>query len=252
MDLPLDVLYEDADVVVPAKPADMPTHPSFGHYEDTVANALAYRYAREEIPFVFRPVNRLDRNTSGLLLIARNRMAAGTMFSAMRQGEIRKLYLAVLEGELSEEDGLIETYLRRTAESIIVREVCGADGGGDFARTRYRVLAKGQGKNLVAAVPLTGRTHQLRVHFSYLGCPLVGDDLYGTPSDGIGRHALHSAILSFPRPSDGTRTTVYAPLPEDMLGLAERSFTRLPEGAELLSLCEELAEEKTAPLMTGR
>ncbi len=247
VDLPLPILYEDADVAVPAKPANMPTHPSFGHYEDTVANALAYRYAKEEIPFVFRPVNRLDRNTSGLLLIARNRMAAGTMFSAMRKGEIRKLYLAVLTGELPENEGLIETHLRRTAESIIVREVCGPDGGGDFARTRYRVLATGQGRTLVAAVPLTGRTHQLRVHFAHLGCPLVGDDLYGLPSDQIGRHALHSAVLSFPRPSDGKLTTVCAPLPEDMLRLAERCFDHLPEPAELLALCEELAEEKTNP-----
>lgn len=251
VDLPLTVLYEDNDVVVPAKPAHMPTHPSFGHYEDTVANALAYRYVQQGIPFVFRPVNRLDRNTSGLLLIARNRMAAATLFHAMRSGKIRKLYLAVLEGELPSGDGVIETYMRRTAESIIVREVCGEDGGGDFAKTRYRVLSVRKGRTLVAASPLTGRTHQLRVHFAHLGCPIVGDDLYGRASDEIGRHALHSCVLSFPRPSDGWETTVCAPLPEDMLRLGERLFDELPDEETLISLCEELTREKTLPQVTG-
>ena len=96
VELPLDILYEDDNIVVPAKPADMPTHPSHDHYGDTVANALAYRYLQMGIPFVFRPINRLDRNTSGLLLITRNRMAAGRLSSAMKEGRIQKRYLAIL------------------------------------------------------------------------------------------------------------------------------------------------------------
>ena len=169
------------------------------------------------------------------------------MFSAMREGEIRKLYLAVLDGSLPEKEGLIETYLRRTEESIIVREVCGPDDGGDFARTRYRVLAEGEGRTLVAAVPLTGRTHQLRVHFAHLGCPLEGDDLYGHSSEKIGRHALHSAVLTFPRPSDGKTVTVVSPLPEDMLDLARRCFSALPDEARLRELSEELTDPKINP-----
>lgn len=224
VNLPLHIAYEDADVVVPDKPADMPTHPSHNHHEDTVANALAFRYAEAGIPFVFRPVNRLDRNTSGLLLIARNRMAAATLSNAMRRGEIQKRYLAILDGIPSKAEGKIETYIRRTAASIIVRENCAADEGGDYALTRYRVLAAENGHSLVEAFPITGRTHQLRVHFAGLGCPITGDDMYGTPSLRIDRHALHAASLSFPHPADGRRITVDAPLHADMQALAEALF----------------------------
>ena len=240
--LSLAIAYEDDDVVIPNKPSDMPTHPSCGHYEDTVANALAYRYDTAGIPFVFRPVNRLDRNTSGLLAIARNRIAAATLTRAMQNGEIRKRYVAVLDGVPNAESGLIETYMRRTAASVIVRENCGPDEGGDEARTQYRVFCQKDGHALVGVVPLTGRTHQIRVHFAGLGCPLVGEDLYGTPSDRIGRHALHSAELGFPRPSDGKRVTVWAPLPDDMRRLVEQIF-----GTEqLCAVREKLLAEQDA------
>ena len=223
-------------MVIPDKPADMPTHPSCGHYEDTVANALAFRYAEQGIPFVFRPINRLDRNTSGLLAVARHRIAAAALSKAMREGEIRKCYLAILDGVPSESEGVIETYMRRTAASVIVRENCGPDEGGDLAVTRYRVLCEDGSHALVCAAPITGRTHQLRVHFAGIGCPLTGDDLYGTPSPWIGRHALHSCSLSLPRPSDGQRVTVTSPLPEDMRRLAEEWFGTVWAETELVSL----------------
>jgi len=248
VDLPLPIAYEDEDVVVPSKSAEMPTHPSFGHYEDTVANALAYRYAEVGIPFVFRPVNRLDRNTSGLLLIARNRRAAGTLFSSMRRGEIRKLYLAILDGELPEDEGLIETYMRRTAQSVIVRENCGPDEGGVIARTRYRTLSRKHGLTLVCAVPLTGRTHQLRVHFAGLGAPLLGDDLYGRSSELISRHALHSCALSFRQPTTGAVIQAVAPLPDDMRRVIDQFFDTSVYGAlcddALLSAMEEMNQER--------
>lgn len=215
-DLPLPVLYEDEDVAVPDKPADMPTHPSHGHWEDTVANALAFRYEQEGVPFVFRPVNRLDRNTSGLLLIARNRIAAAELGLAMKRGEIRKKYLTILQGIPKEPEGIIETYQRRTAASVIVRENCAEGEGGALARTHYRVLEAREGHSLVLCEPLTGRTHQLRVHFAGLGCPILGDDLYGEPSPLIDRHALHSAELTFPHPETKLPVTVRSPLPEDM------------------------------------
>ena len=223
--LPLKIAYEDDDVVIPDKSSDMPTHPSCGHYEDTVANALAYRYTVEQgIPFVFRPISRLDRNTSGLLTVARNRIAASYLTRAMQRGEIRKRYIAILCGVPAEDVGRIETYQRRTAASVIVRENCGADEGGDFACTAYRVLCRSERYSLVCAEPLTGRTHQLRVHFAGIGCPIVGDDLYGRASEEIGRHALHSCVLSLPLPSTGERETVCADLPDDMRRLAEDSF----------------------------
>ncbi|MBE6577429.1 MAG: RluA family pseudouridine synthase [Ruminococcaceae bacterium] len=221
-DLDIDIAYEDDEVVVPNKPADMPTHQSFGHYKDTVANALAYRYASRGIPFVFRPVNRLDRNTSGLLLIARDRVSAASLSAAMREHKISKRYVAILHGVPKNDRGTIDTYMRRTAKSVIVREICGEGEGGDRAITEYEVICKSETHTLVAATPITGRTHQLRVHFASIGCPIEGDDMYGEASELISRHALHSFSLSFPRPSDGSTLTVTAPLPDDMRILAER------------------------------
>ena len=226
--LPLDILYEDDDLVVPAKPAGMPTHPSHDHWDDTVANALAARYAGMGIPFVFRPVNRLDRDTSGLLLIARNKLAAGTLTRAMQRGEIHKIYLAVLEGEDCPDSGLIDRPLHRTAQSIILREVCPPDAPDAApSRTAYRILARGGGCALAEALPLTGRTHQLRVHFASIGHPIVGDTLYGIPNGRLDRQALHARSLSFPRPGDGARLTLTAPLPPDMAGLIDRCFPNL-------------------------
>ena len=225
VELPLEILYEDADLVVPSKPAQMPTHPSHDHYRDTVANALAFRYAKEGIPFVFRPINRLDRNTSGLLLVARNKHSAGRLSGQLQRGEIQKTYLAVLDGAMEKEHGVIDACLHRTKESIIVREVCSPDApDADEARTEYDVLCRGERHTLVAARPITGRTHQLRVHFASLGHPITGDDLYGTPSPLIDRHALHAAALSFRHPVSNEKMLVRAPLPDDLLRLMETCF----------------------------
>ena len=220
----LTVAYEDKDCIVPSKPQNMPTHPSHGHIDDTVANALAFMAVQKGEPFVFRPVNRLDRNTSGLLMIAKNRIAAGILSKAMAEGKIKKVYIAILKGELPENGGYIDTYMRRTAKSIIVRENCREGEGGDRALTKYRVLLARNGYSVVAASPITGRTHQLRVHFSGLGAPILGDDMYGEVSPVIGRQALHSALLSFPRVCDGERVTVLSALPEDMMGIALSVF----------------------------
>ncbi|MBQ9132075.1 MAG: RluA family pseudouridine synthase [Clostridia bacterium] len=225
VDLPLEILYEDEDLVVPSKPADMPTHPSCDHHLDTVANALAFRYASMGKPFVFRPVNRLDRNTRGLLLIARNKMAAGRLSLSMKEGLIQKTYLAVLDGELATNEGVIDACLHRTAQSIILREVCPPDApDADPALTEYRVLARDNGRTLVKARPITGRTHQLRVHFASLGHPITGDDLYGNPSSDIPRHALHAHTLCFPHPSTGETLCLTAPLPTDLLNLIRSCF----------------------------
>ncbi len=229
IDLPLPILYEDDDLVIPSKPADMPTHPSHDHYDDTVANALAFRYASQGMPFVFRPINRLDRNTSGLLLVARNKLTAGRLTRSLSDGLIEKHYLAVLDGELSAREGIIDAYLHRTAKSIIVREVCSPDApDADAARTEFRVLAVQNGHTLVKARPITGRTHQLRVHFAHLGHPITGDDLYGTPTEKIARHALHAYALTFPHPATQAPMTVYAPLPDDFLSLLRAFFPDLP------------------------
>ncbi len=222
-DLGLDIAYENQDVVVPNKPANMPTHQSFGHYGDTVANALAYRYTSMGQAYVFRPVNRLDRNTSGLLIVARNRLSAAFLSDAMKNGKIHKKYIAILNGTLPEPCGVIDTYMRRTEQSIIVREVCDKTEDADRAITEYKVICQSPTHTMVCATPITGRTHQLRVHFAHLGAPIEGDDLYGHASDLILRHALHSFMLTFPTP-EGEEICVSAPLHEDMLLLARNLF----------------------------
>ena len=223
VDLPLEILYEDSELVAPAKPPNMPTHPSHNHHDDTLANALAFRYKSMGVPFVFRPINRLDRDTSGVLLIARNKFSAGILASSMQKGEIRKTYLAILEGELQADSGIIEKPLHRTAESIIVREVCAPNApDAEAAITEFRVLARGNGCTLVEAKPLTGRTHQLRVHFASLGHPICGDTLYGIHNGRIPRQALHAYSLTFPHPITQKSITLTAPIPADMQELMDR------------------------------
>lgn len=249
VDLPLSVLYEDADLVVPCKPGNMPTHPSHDHYRDTVANALAYRYQAENTAYVFRPVNRLDRETSGLLLIARSKLAAGRLTAAMQAGEIRKSYLAVLCGDSLADEGEISLPLHRSAKSIIVREVCTPDTpDAEPAHTRYRVIARENGCCLVQAFPITGRTHQLRVHFAALGCPILADTLYGAPDARMTRQALHARSLSFPHPTTGERITVTAPLPKDLQALIAKCFPSL-KGE--LNECETNETITTSPTFRG-
>ncbi len=217
-DLPLGILYEDAWITAVNKPPDMPAHPSQGHHLDTAANALAYRY-RDRV-YVFRPVNRLDRDTSGCMLTSNTKDASYKMYAAMTEGRIAKRYLAVLDGIPAERAGEIRSYMRRKPDSVIEREECSPDAdGAKLAVTRYRVLAESDGRSLVLCSPLTGRTHQLRVQFAGIGCPITGDSLYGTASPLIPRHALHSWQTTFPHPMTGEEMNVTAPLPADMTAL---------------------------------
>lgn len=234
-ELPLDIVYEDEDLVVSSKSADMPTHPSHNHHGDTLADALAYYYKDAPEPFVFRPINRLDCNTSGLTLIAKNRISAARLAASMRDGKIKKQYVAILDGALPNDRGNIETYLRRTGESIIVREVCDENGGGDYALTHYEVIARSERYTLVLASPETGRTHQLRVHFASLGCAILGDDMYGEVSPLITRHALHALSLSFPHPSKSETVNCRSMPPEDMTSVILSEF-----GEETLSMLSSI------------
>ncbi len=228
VDLPVEILFEDEWITVVNKPPDMPAHPSQGHRLDTLANALAYRY-RDRI-YVFRPVNRLDRDTSGCMLTSNTRDASYKMYSALREGKIRKEYLAVLSGIPEKKAGEIRTYLRRKPLSVIEREECPPDAeGAKEALTEYRVLGESEGRALVLASPVTGRTHQLRVQFAGIGCPIEGDTLYGTASPLIARHALHSVRTSYPHPASGERMISTAPLPPDMRSLLSALGLEEPE-----------------------
>ena len=219
--LPIKMLYRDAHITVCNKPPHMPTHPSHGHLDDTLANALAYLASVKGEPFVFRPVNRLDGDTSGIVLTANDRIAAGRLFTKMKNGEIKKTYVAVVCGVPEPMRGIVDAPIARADEGILMRTV---SAEGREARTEYNTVAVSpDGKHsLVVLRPLTGRTHQIRVHMAYIGCPLVGDFLYGERSELIDRHALHAARMTFPHPEDGRSITVSAPLPDDFLSLCEK------------------------------
>ncbi len=219
-----DIIYEDEHIVAVNKPPFMPTHQSQGHFYDTLANSLAYYYSKEGRPFVFRSVNRLDRNTSGVVLVAKSRIAAAKLSEEMKRDGIKKSYIAILDGTLEHNLGTIETYIRRAQKSIILREVCGECEDGKIAITNYRVLARANGLTLVEAEPRTGRTHQLRVHFSHLGAPILGDDLYGSASPLIERHALHARKLNFVHPDSRKVISIQADLPSDMREIIEKNF----------------------------
>lgn len=236
VNIPLDIAYEDEFIVLPNKSPNMPTHPSHNHRGDTLADALAYKYQEDGIPFVFRAISRLDRNTSGLTLIAKDRISASNLSNAMKNREISKKYIAILDGELTQQCGVIHTYIKREAESIIFRRVCDQNEGGDEAITEYRVIAVKNGYTLVLASPITGRTHQLRVHFSHVGAPILGDDMYGRASEIIPRHALHAISLELLHPRTCQPLKIYAAPSDDMASAISKLF-----GEDILNNLKNIA-----------
>ena len=211
-----EVVYEDEAVIAVNKPYGMPTHTSHGHRDDSLANSVCAYYAKKGQPFVFRAVNRLDLDTSGVVLIAKNRYYANILSRAMENGEFSKKYLAILDGEIPEK-GEIEGYISREGESIIKRTLNATEtAGSDYSLTRYERISASNGASVVLATPVTGRTHQLRVHFASIGAPIYGDTMYGKASSLIGRQALHACELTFPSPITGETITVKADMPQDM------------------------------------
>lgn len=217
----VDIVLETSDFLVVNKPPFMPTHPSHGHFCDTLANALVWHY-RDMPQFRPRFVNRLDRNTSGAVLVAKHALSAATLSGAMARGEFEKTYYAVVCGTIQGET-VLRTGIRRQTESIIFREVC-EEAQGDLAITHIMPLCTKNGYTLVRLTPKTGRTHQLRVHLAHLGAPIVGDDLYGEVSPLIARHALHAAELRFPLLNGGKAMLTCAPIAPDMAALITNIF----------------------------
>ena len=221
VEMPLDIIYENDEIVVVNKPFGMVTHTTHGHYGDSLANALYARYKGQGRAFVFRAINRLDRDTSGAVLVSKDRLSAFKLSRALQNGEIDKKYIAILRGRLDGE-GEIKGYICRCGDSIITRRVCSeGDEGADYAHTKYRSLFASDDYSVVLATPVTGRTHQLRVHFSSIGHPIVGDTMYGGEGSELDRQALHAVSLRFPLPSSAERCEIYAPLYGDMLRLCE-------------------------------
>lgn len=210
--LPLTVIYEDETLLIVDKPAGVMVHPTARKDEVTVANGVLHYYQSTNQPIAFHPVHRLDRQTSGLLLIAKNAHYHNCL---LQQGikNLHRTYLAVVSGCVKEDQGTITSPIARKPGSIIERMISPA---GQTAVTEYLVIARTAEATLVQIRLLTGRTHQIRVHFSSLGHPLLGDDLYGGATDIIARQALHAAKLSFLHPIDNRIITVTSPLPADM------------------------------------
>lgn len=219
---PIAIVYEDEDLIVLNKAAGMPIHTSMHQYENTLANALAYYYKQQGKPFVYRCINRLDRDTSGLTIVAKHSVSAGILGSmvAAKSGgnpdlpEIRREYLAIVRGEVSPAQGTIDAPLSRKPGSIIEREVDFENG--ERAVTHYRVLKQQNGHSLVSLELETGRTHQIRVHMQYIGHPLIGDYLYNPDMEWIGRQALHSYRLAFTHPITWERMEFTVLPPADM------------------------------------
>ena len=222
--LPVSIIFEDDDIIAADKPAGMPTHPTHGHLDDTLANALAYRAQKRGEPFVFRPANRLDRNTSGIVLLAKNRLASSRLFEEMKSGRIHKTYAAVTVGVPDPQDGSVNAPIARADAGILMR-VVRDDGAPSVTGYRTMRVSKDGRYALVALEPLTGRTHQIRVHMAHIGCPLLGDFLYGKECpDVIERHALHAARLEFTHPMTGQLMRLSSPLPTDILRVLKENF----------------------------
>ena len=206
MDLPLEILYEDAHLIAVCKPRNMPTHPSKGNSLPTLANAVMHYFGEE---FVFRAITRLDRDTSGIVLIAKTQYAAARLSEDMKAGKFKKIYTAIAEGIPEEKEGRIDAPIRREAEGEM-RRIVAEDG--KRAVTDYRVIHERSDGNSILSLRLhTGRTHQIRVHMAHIGHPLLGDFLYGTKSaDG---YFLHCTKMEIPHPITGEMLTIISKPP---------------------------------------
>ena len=223
VDLPLSIIYEDEDILIVNKPANMPIHPSMNNYENTLGNAVAYYYMKKGEPFLYRCINRLDRDTTGLTILAKHYLSCGILYDEMESREIKRTYYAIVENRTVFDapyahrllqTGTIDLPLGRKPDSAIERMV--DIKSGDKAITHYRVLATNDGLSLLELQLDTGRTHQIRVHMQAIGHPLIGDFLYNPKDTHMKRQALHAGKLSFRHPITKETLSFTAPVPQDM------------------------------------
>ncbi|WP_332689148.1 RluA family pseudouridine synthase [Halalkalibacter lacteus] len=211
--LNLDIVYEDEHLLVINKVAGVPTIPSREHPVHTLANAVLGYYVKKSIFATFHAVNRLDKDTSGLLLVAKHRLAHDRLSKLQQEGRVSRYYTAILMGQWKEEKGTIDAPIGRMSNSIITREV---REDGKRAITHYVVRLSSDNLTVVDIKLETGRTHQIRVHFSYMGHPLLGDELYGGTRGAMKRQALHCGHIQFQHPFTHRTINVKKTLPEDM------------------------------------
>ena len=232
--VPFSVVYEDDDILVVDKPADTPIHPSIGNYENTLANGIAWYFEQKGEPFVYRCINRLDRDTTGLIVLAKHALSAAVLSQAMRSREIHRTYQAFALGETAA-SGTIDAPIARLDGSLIQRTVDFASG--ERSVTHYRTLAHCSVFSHLELNLETGRTHQIRVHMAWIGHPLFNDERYGGDRILKGttfakyrqfiencfavmpRHALHARLLGFEHPATHENVLFESPLPADFQSL---------------------------------
>ena len=212
-DLPVHIVYEDEDLLVVDKSAGMPIHPSMGNHKNTLANAVRHHAVQRQEYYPYRCVNRLDRDTSGLTIIAKNAYSSCILYEQMRARAIRRTYYAIAQGN-TPASGTIHAPIARQKDTILERTV---RADGEEAVTHFQTLARSDGLSFLKLWLDTGRTHQIRVHMSYIGHPLIGDFLYNPKDSRMKRQALHAGNLSFAHPVTGQTLQFSAPLPTDML-----------------------------------
>lgn len=212
----LNILYEDESLLIIDKPSGMAVHPSHLHYDSSLSNGVRYYFEQIGLKKKIRPVNRLDKDTSGIVIFAKNEYVQESLRRQMITNQFKKYYLTLIEGQLDKKEDTITAPIARKENSIIERCV---KSDGDTAITKYKVKQEFNDFSLLEISLLTGRTHQIRVHMSYLGHPILGDTLYGNPSSLIHRQALHAYIVECIHPITKTKLKIQAPIPEDIKNL---------------------------------
>lgn len=220
-DIPIDVVYEDKDLLVINKQPGIVVHPTQGHPEGTLSNGIMFHWKQSGEDAIVRLVNRLDRDTSGLIIIAKNQFSHQAMAKQLDANIVQKTYLAVVHGVVEKDLATIDLPIDRPSWESIKREVTDA---GQRSVTHYKVLERFKDASLLEVSLETGRTHQIRVHLDHIGHPIYGDTLYGTIDDSeyIGRQALHAFKLSFNHPRTGDRMELSSKLPDDMKLLEQK------------------------------
>ncbi|AWH76751.1 RluA family pseudouridine synthase [Clostridioides difficile] len=219
-DLNLQIIYDDFDIIMVNKPPFMVVHPTKSHYDKTIANGISYYIDNQKENVKIRFVNRLDMNTSGLVIVAKNAYAHHTLSTAMSENKVEKKYITVVDGIIKENEGTIDEPIYRPTEDSIKRII---DERGQSSITHYKVIERLENATVLEVSLETGRTHQIRVHMAHIGHGIIGDELYGCVDEKlINRQALHAYKLEFEQPRTKEKLKFKADIPEDMKELISK------------------------------
>ncbi len=216
----INIIYEDEAYLVVNKPAGIPVHPSTDHYTDSLANGVIFYFNQIGLKKKIRPVNRLDKDTSGIVIFAKNEYIQECLIKQMKNKQFIKKYIAIVNGNLDNLEGIINAPIARKENSIIERCVSET---GDTAITHYKVLKRNDNFDVIECILETGRTHQIRVHFAYLGHSLLSDTLYGVSSPLINRQALHAYEVEFIHPITKQKVKYIADIPDDFKNILKKT-----------------------------